>query len=92
MQTQDITQLLQEAGVDFRDCFEKAQLVERLSGALDTLPPHVRDKLNTLLGHGEDRTSLTAASSLSPADVLFADEQYGVSLFQVCGRAQDVCA
>ena len=45
----ELTQLLSEAGVDFRDCVEKTELVERLRQARPTMPAHLKERLSKLL-------------------------------------------
>lgn len=41
--------MLQEAGVDFRDCLERSELVARLDERRRFLPSHVRSRLDALL-------------------------------------------
>lgn len=72
----DIKALLEAAGVDYRDCFEKRELAERLRSARNTLPAGAAARLDALLAR-----SPTAAA---PLDGLFMDEANTVSLFKRC--------
>ncbi|GAX75289.1 hypothetical protein CEUSTIGMA_g2734.t1 [Chlamydomonas eustigma] len=51
----EVAQLLQEGGVDFRDCFERSQLLERLSASFPQLPQSLRSKIE---GLAESRRSV----------------------------------
>lgn len=61
--TPEITQLLQEAGVDFRDCFERSELVDKLDKSFPFLPSHVRNRLAALLA---ERQQAGGASRAAP--------------------------
>ncbi|KAL6750928.1 trypsin-like cysteine/serine peptidase domain-containing protein [Haematococcus lacustris] len=65
LKTPELTQLLQEGGVDFRDCFERAELIARLEQSLPRLPPHVQQHLQHLLT--QRRSSSSSSSSSSPS-------------------------
>lgn len=42
LQIGEIHNLLDAANIDYRDCFERQELVARLQSAEGTLPPHVK--------------------------------------------------
>lgn len=44
-----MAQLLQEAGIDFRDCLERRELTQRLAAVLPSLPRAARARLDALL-------------------------------------------
>ncbi|CAG9463155.1 unnamed protein product [Pedinophyceae sp. YPF-701] len=58
----EIQRLLDEAGVDYRDCLEKSDLISRLRAARPTLPAHVQYRLEAMIaarnaqGAGRDAT------------------------------------
>ena len=77
----DIKALLEAAGVDYRDCFEKRELAERLRAARNTLPAGAAARLDALLA----RSPTAAAADAAPAlNGLFMDELNTVSLFKRC--------
>ncbi|QDZ22477.1 peptidase [Chloropicon primus] len=43
---------LDSAGIDYRDCYEKRELVDRLSSAEHSLSPHLRSDLEALVSRG----------------------------------------
>lgn len=47
--TPEMTQLLLEGGIDFRDCFERNQLVERLDQSYPSMPLATRERLDCLI-------------------------------------------
>jgi len=77
----EIKQLLEAGGVDYRDCFEKRELVDRLVSARDKLPQNVKNQLEALLS---SQAALADAGAEGPFDRLFMDEQNTVNLFKRC--------
>ncbi len=65
LQTPEISGLLAEGGVDFRDCFERRELVDKLVEHQHALPPHVRQHLQQLLA-GRSTGAAAPPSSSSP--------------------------
>ncbi|KXZ46630.1 hypothetical protein GPECTOR_42g841 [Gonium pectorale] len=59
LKTSDLTALLSEAGVDWRDCLERRELLQRLEAALPRLRPETRARLAALV---RDRNPLAAAA------------------------------
>jgi hypothetical protein len=80
----DIKALLEAAGVDYRDCFEKRELAERLRSARNTLPAGAAARLDALLARSPTSAALAAAAPSSALDELFMDEANTVSLFKRC--------
>ncbi|KAK9810085.1 hypothetical protein WJX72_004555 [[Myrmecia] bisecta] len=77
-----LQKLLEAAAIDYRDCFEKKELVQRLQENEHKLPDYLKGDLASAQ-HDMNRQQLAGrAASLVPADSLFLDEQYVVSLFQ----------
>lgn len=82
----DIQQLLQDANVDFRDCYEKSELINRLKEYEKQLPVSVRNRLRFMTNSEGD--SHMSGSNQTPAhhsykQRLFSDEQYVVNVFNV---------
>lgn len=75
----DIQQLLEDAQVDFRDCYEKSELVSRLQNDSYRLPEHVQTRLKTLLYEANDGQ----VDPFSPLPELDPDEDKVVKLFNV---------
>lgn len=83
----DIQELLHDAGVDFRDCYEKDDLVKRLRESEKQLPPSVRARLRSLSDRADGDTNPGVLSRKqaheAPVQHLFNDEQYVVKVFNV---------
>ena len=92
-QVSEIQQLLHDGGIDFRDCYEKGELIRRLQETEARLPPSVRSRLRAALAGPMAGPSVeqppSAAAGMTDAGVshpqsqLFMDEQYVVNLFNV---------
>lgn len=50
LRPQDLTHILQEAGIDFRDCLERQELVQKLLRALPAASPQVLQQIQQLAG------------------------------------------
>ena len=66
--------------MDYRDCFEKRELADRLRSARNTLPACAAARLDALLA----RSPTAASADAAPLDGLFMDEANTVSLFKRC--------
>lgn len=79
--------MLHDGGVDFRDCYEKADLVKRLRETDKQLPPSVRARLYSLRDRFEGDTDPERSPVVRvhepPMQHLFNDEQYVVKVFNV---------
>ena len=81
---------LDSAGIDYRDCYEKRELVSRLHSARHSLPPHLENELNKCLEGGDNAgtSSLdslaTSLSSLRFSDNLLPEEQRTIAVFDRC--------
>jgi len=96
----EITALLDAAGVDYRDCVEKPDLVARLREATPRLPAHVRSRLDAMLATRQPASQPPTAPPGQPAPVpahatvpaevvpdLTADEANSVAVFKACSRS-----
>lgn len=90
----DIQQLLHDANVDFRDCYEKSELINRLKEYEKQLPASVRNRLRSMANSSVD---LQTSGSNQPQahhsfkQRLFSDEQYVVNVFNVRFRYYISC-
>ena len=86
VQVSDIQRILDAAGVDYRDCFEREQLLQRLRDNETRLAGHLANQLQSLQLQQQplQPSGLTALtpSQLAAQNSLFMDEQYVVNLFQ----------
>eukprot|EP01025_Chloroclados_australasicus_P005825 TRINITY_DN11844_c1_g1_i1.p1 TRINITY_DN11844_c1_g1~~TRINITY_DN11844_c1_g1_i1.p1 ORF type:complete len:445 (-),score=44.69 TRINITY_DN11844_c1_g1_i1:360-1673(-) len=82
----DLKNFLDASGVDYRDCFEKSELVERLMDSMSRVSPQQTSKLQQLVQAPVPAASPESATTQPAAGVerLFLDEQYVVQLFQRC--------
>ena len=86
----EIKALLSSANVDFRDCFEKRELVARLRSARDSLPPHTAARLQSLLLRQPTSApsplggNLAWADAAASTDGLLPEEAITVALFKRC--------
>ena len=85
VQVSDIQRHLDAAGIDYRDCYEREQLLERLRSNEGRLAGPLAQQLQ----HSQRQqpmqpSSLSAltAGQLAAQNQLFMDEQYVVNLFQ----------
>eukprot|EP00884_Botryococcus_braunii_P007574 jgi/Botrbrau1/16818/Bobra.150_2s0045.1 len=70
--------LLDTAGIDYRDCFDKQDLVDRLKHNAGISKPYAQEQLGYMLQRQAGLDGVPAA-----ALPLFMDEQYVVNLFNV---------
>ena len=81
----DIQRVLDAAGIDYRDCFEREQLLQRLRENEGRLAGPLAHQLQSLqrqqLSPLGGLNALTAGQ-LAAQSQLFMDEQYVVNLFQ----------
>ena len=86
----EIKALLSSANVDFRDCFEKRELVARLRSARDSLPPDTAARLQSLLLRQPTSApsplggNLAWADAAASTDGLLPEEAITVALFKRC--------
>lgn len=68
-QTTDLTHILQEAGIDFRDCLERQELVQKLLRALPAASPSLLSHIEQLAGShpGSGGSSGSAGGSAKAA-------------------------
>ena len=92
----ELKSILVDAGVDFRDCVEKAELVERVIASRASFPASIREKLAAMLrlvmvAHAEGKVA--AATTSDAADAagtrhgdggLLPDEANTVAMFKRC--------
>jgi len=78
LKVSQLQQLLDRAGVDYRDCLEKKELVQRIQAARHVLPTEAKQLLDSML-------SGDSSKSYSHDDgAVFMEEQHTVRLFQRC--------
>lgn len=85
MQVSNIQRILDAAGIDYRDCYEREQLLERLRSNEGRLAGPLAQQLQGLQRQQPMQpSSLSAltAGQLAAQNQLFMDEQYVVNLFQ----------
>jgi len=87
----ELKALLSSANVDFRDCYEKSELVARLRMARAALPPDTAAQLNALLTRVPTSAAAPLGSSIAFADAavstghaLLPEEAVTVALFKRC--------
>eukprot|EP00210_Caulerpa_lentillifera_P000128 g123.t1 len=82
LRVSDIQQLLHDANVDFRDCYEKSELISRLQKAETILPSFVRNRLRSLLS--TSTSNAAPNEEPKPTPDLYHDENQVVQLFNRC--------
>jgi len=85
----EIQQLLDAAGVDYRDCVEKQDLILRLREAQPRLPPYVRARLSALL-NSRGAGAVTQQPTSVPAEVvqdLSPEELGSIAVFKTCSKS-----
>ena len=85
-QISDIQQLLQDSNVDFRDCYEKTELIDRLRTSESGLPAYVQNRLRRLLTSSDTQEGLREARG----EDLSQEEDQAVRLFNVSSK-QETC-
>jgi len=84
-QVSQLKALLDSAGIDFRDCFEKRELADRrLRASRAALPPAAAKRLDALLLARSPTSATSALATSALLDGLFLDEENTVALFKRC--------
>ena len=69
---------LDSAGIDYRDCYEKKELAERLHGARHSLTPSLRSELESCASGSAPRPDLTQKNKSDP---LLQEERRTIEVF-----------
>ena len=69
---------LDSAGIDYRDCYEKKELAERLHGARHSLTPSLRSELESCASGSHPRPDLTQKNKSDP---LLQEERRTIEVF-----------
>ncbi len=81
---------LDSAGIDYRDCYEKRELVSRLHSAQSALSPHLQNELSKCLEGGGgpgarfDHRTAGFAGLDTPSSLLLPEEQRTIAIFDRC--------
>lgn len=87
LKASQIKKILDAGKVDYRDCFERKDLVKRLKDTKDFIPPLAKKLLQNIL-RGQEDAELSSLSSEAPAAVegwWLEAERNTVKVFQDCG-------
>ena len=74
-----LLQILDAGKVDYRDCLERTELVQRLKDTKDFIPPAAQQLLQRILG-GQDDAELAA----SPLDISTPVEGDNPAFLHIC--------
>lgn len=68
LKTSDLAHLLHDAGIDFRDCLERSELLDRLVSSMSQLPPGVTHRLHALMKPGSTSSHHDSTHSAQQAN------------------------
>jgi len=89
LSVREIQELLDAASIDYRDCIEKKELVQRLESHKDNLPRHLKRHLSKALRHYDSNGDFQVPPPHPPSELynqrgLLPEEQNTVSMFKRC--------